>query len=246
MSAQDSLRAGDVRGAIEAVQAELRNRPSDGHLRTFLFELFCFAGDFDRASRQLGILSQEGADAQTGALVYRSALAAAQQREHDFSSGAFPAPIESVRRPGTLNGTHFESIEDCDPRIGSRLEVFVAGECVWVSFAHISALRMEQPRFLRDTLWPTVRVTAGPELRGQEFGEVIMPVLYPSTSKHPDGSVKLGRGTVWDDAGIPAGQKLLLLDGEHVIPYLEIRELQFLDANASQEAEANSQATPSV
>jgi type VI secretion system protein ImpE len=230
MFAQDLLRSGNLGAAIETVVSELRSKPADHRLRTFLFELLCFAGAYDRAAKQLGILGQEGSDAAVGALLYRSALAASQQREHNFEKQLLPAAGEALVRPGFLNGKRFETIEDCDPRIGSRLEVFVAGECVWVSFQHIGTLFMQPPRFLRDTIWPAARMTTGPELKGQEFGEVLLPVLYPFTWKHQSGDVKLGRGTVWDDDGVPFGQKLILLDGEDVVPYLEIRELRFLDA----------------
>jgi protein involved in temperature-dependent protein secretion len=46
--------------------------------------------------------------------------------------------------------------------------------------------------------------------------------------------VKLGRETDWvldpvDPIDIPYGQKMLVLDGERVVPFLEIRTLEFDD-----------------
>ncbi|MCL5745215.1 MAG: virulence protein SciE type, partial [Acidobacteria bacterium] len=50
------------------------------------------------------------------------------------------------------------------------------------------------------------------------------------SDKHPDGEVRLGRSTVWEETGdakvVPAGQKLFLVDGEEY-PILEVRKLEF-------------------
>jgi type VI secretion system protein ImpE len=228
MSAQDLLQNGHLKEAVAAMLEEVRNHPADRRRRTFLFELLCFSGDYGRASKHLTVLADESADAEIGAVLYRSALSASQTREFLFAeqSGTASAPPASGRR-GTLNGTSFQTIEDCDERIGARLEVFIAGECVWLPFEHIGTLRMAPPRLLRDTLWPTAQVTGGPALNERDFGDILLPVLYPFSWQHLNDMVKLGRETVWDDAGRAFGQKLLLLDGEHVVPYLEIRELHF-------------------
>jgi type VI secretion system protein ImpE len=230
MSAEELLRASRLKEAIAALLNEVRNNPADHRRRTFLFELLCFAGELERAGKHLEVLADESPDAGVGALLYRSALSAYVKRESFFEQGKLPENASAVPRPGILNGQPFDTIEDCDSRIGPRLEVFIAGECVWLPFAHIGSFQMPPPRFLRDTLWPSAQVFAGPALQGKEFGEVIVPVLYPFSWKHPSDAVKLGRETVWDDAGVPYGQKLLLLDGEREVPYLEIRDLKFRDS----------------
>jgi type VI secretion system protein ImpE len=112
--------------------------------------------------------------------------------------------------------------------------VFIAGEYVWLPFAHIGSLTLGPPRYLRDLLWASATVTAGPALQGQEFGEVLLPILYPFSSNHERDAVKLGRETDWvlsdeENIEVPFGQKLLVLDGERSIPILEIRSLQFDD-----------------
>jgi len=234
MSAQELLRAGQLKEAIAALLNEVRNNPADHRRRTFLFELLCFAGELERAGKHLGVLAGESPDAEVGALLYRSALSAYQKRESLFEEGKLPERVPALSRPGVLNGEPFDTIEDCDSRIGPRLEVFIAGECVWLPFEHIGSFRMAAPRLLRDTLWPSAQVSAGPALKGQEFGEVILPALYPFSWKRPNDAVKLGRETIWDDGGVPYGQKLLVLDGERVIPYLEIRELKFSDSEVAE------------
>jgi type VI secretion system protein ImpE len=233
MNARELYQAGKLHEAIQALSAELRDHPTDTQRRTFLFELLCFAGDLERAAKHLAVISEGSADAGVGALLYRSALAAELQRQNVFQTKQYPAAPAggaAKARPGTLNGRPFQTIADADPRIDSRLEVFVAGEYVWLPFEFVGSIRIEPPRFLRDLIWATARVSTAPEFTGREFGEVLLPVLCPLSAQHPDDQVRLGRATDWqssDGQDIPFGQKLLVLDGEEVVSFLEIRELQF-------------------
>ena len=65
---------GKVREAQGELSAYLRERPADTAQRTFLFELLCFSGDFDRAEKQLGVLAQGDSQTELGAVLYYSAL----------------------------------------------------------------------------------------------------------------------------------------------------------------------------
>jgi type VI secretion system protein ImpE len=76
MGAKELFQAGRLQEAIQALGAEVRDNPTDSRRRTFLFELLCFAGQFERARKQLNALAKESVDTETGALLYRSALAA--------------------------------------------------------------------------------------------------------------------------------------------------------------------------
>jgi type VI secretion system protein ImpE len=236
MSVQELFRAGKLQEAIQALGSELRDQPGDNQRRTFLFELLCFAGEFGRAEKHLTLLADTTPDAAMGGLLYRSALSAERKRRAFFEEKRYQdsTPIANLRA-GTLNGQPFRTIEDIDPRIGARLEVFIPGEYVWLPFAHIGSLTMGPPRFLRDLLWASATVTGGPALQGKEFGEVLLPILYPFSSSHERDSVKLGRETDWvlaeeEPLEIPFGQKLFVLDGERSIPILELRSLQFDDS----------------
>ena len=241
MTVQELFRAGQLKEAIQALGGELRDRPMDAKRRTFLFELLCFAGEHSRAEKHLNLLADANADAGVGALIYRSALVAERKRQAFFESKQYEsaARAEVKPRPGKLNGGPFQTIEDADPRIGPRLEVFIAGEYVWLPFEHLGSLKMEAPRLLRDLLWSAAVVMAGPALKGQDFGEVLLPVLYPSSWQHANDQVKLGRETDWVDSAdgdpIAFGQKLLILDGKDAVPFLEVRTLQFDDVEENGE-----------
>lgn len=228
MNAQTLYREGRLDEAIEALGAEVRDNPTDAQRRTFLFELLCFAGKYDRAEKQLAVLGQAGREAELGTLVYQSALHAERLRQQMFESGRFPGAAAPHAVAGTLNGRRFESLTDADPRIGARLELFAAGQYTWIPFSQIASVRMQAPTRLRDLLWPAALVRTAEAYKGVELGEVILPALAPLSWRHPDGAVRLGRVTEWqelDEGGeAPVGQKMLLVDGEE-FPILEVRDL---------------------
>jgi len=234
MNARELYQAGRLAEAIEALTAEVRSNPTDGQRRTFLFELLCFAGAFDRAGKQLDVLGQAGQEAAMGMLLYRAALHAEQTRQMMFTTGPLPF---STRDPatvtGSLNGTPFTSLVDADPRIGGRLEVFAAGEYLWLPFEHVASIRIEAPKRLRDLMWTPAIVRPNPAFKGGELGEVLLPALAPGSWQHADSQVQLGRVTEWhelpDGREAPVGQKLLLVDDEEV-SLLDVRELEFTPA----------------
>lgn len=229
MIAEQLYQAGRVDEAIQTLGSTLRSNPADVRARTFLFELLCFAGEYDRAARQLDVVADSSKEAGLGAMLYRSALHAERTRQELFLSvGQVGGEAPPTAVTGTLNGEPFQTIEDADPRIGARLEVFAAGQYTWVPFADLAEVRMEEPRRLRDLLWAPARVKAGARMRDFEFGEVLVPAVAPLSWQHADWQVRLGRQIDWqtlpDGEELPLGPKMLLIDGE-LIPILEVREL---------------------
>ena len=242
MTAAQLYRDGMLNAAIQALGAELRDNPADQKRRTFLFELLCFAGEYDRAEKHLDILAGAGRDAATGGLLYRAALAAERTRNDLFARREYP---RTAAQPvtGTLNGKPFESLEDADPRIGPRLEVYAAGNYMWLPLAHIASLEMQEPKRLRDLLWIPALVHTGPQFRAMELGEVLVPALSPFSFRHADDAVRLGRATVWEEADgepVPYGLKMLLVDGED-IPILEIRRLEIAAGEEAPQSDAATQ-----
>jgi len=236
MIAKQLFEAGKLREAEKELTAHLRDHPTDVAQRTFLFELLCFSGDYDRAEKQLAVLAQGGTQAEMGAVVYYSALHAEKTRHELFQKLDYPKVSAAPSPPGKLNGKPFQSLRDADPDISARLEVYAAGAYVWIPFEHIASVEMPPPRRLRDTLWAPALVRTGPSFKGMELGEVLVPIIYPFSWRHPDESVWLGRVTGWsaDEQGheYPSGQKLLVMDGEEV-PFMELRSLEFASAAAA-------------
>jgi type VI secretion system protein ImpE len=236
MSPQELFQAGRLSDALKALTAEVRDNPTDARRRTFLFELLCFSGDFERADKQLEVLGQGGPSSELGVLVYRSALYAERQRQDLFSRGEHPKRSETPEpaRSGTLNGKPFTAFEDADPRLGPRLELFAAGTYLLLPLEHVASIKIEPPKRLRDLLWTSAAVSTLPTFKGAELGEVLLPVLAPSSFQHSDEAVRLGRATVWEQRDgfpeeVPFGQKMWLVDNEE-IPFLELRSLEFAPA----------------
>jgi type VI secretion system protein ImpE len=234
-TARELFESGKLDEAIDALGAELREHPSDVQLRTFLFELLCFAGNWDRADKQLDILAGDDKDRRLGALLYRAAINAERTRQdmfRDKPAGSGP----SAGTGGSLNGREFQTIEDADPRIGARLEVLAGPNYMWIPFEHITLIEMDAPKRLRDLLWSPARVHTSEGFEGADLGEVLLPVLAPASASHSDDAVRLGRVTVWEpgpDGDVrPFGQKMLVADGEE-FPLLELRRLEIRQPAAS-------------
>lgn len=233
MDALSLYRAGQLQPAIDALGVELKKQPLDARRRTFLFELLCFAGEYDRAAKQLDILSDSSKEAAAGAMLYRSALHAERTRQEMFAQDKLPMATTHASPGGELNGASFDGLADADPRIGAQLEVFIAGSYTWVPFAHIESVETEAPKRLRDLLWLPAILRTTPDFRLQDLGEVLLPVIAPLSWKSADDDVRLGRVTVWEGNAtygeVPAGQKLLRF-GDAEEPFLQMRSLSFQHA----------------
>lgn len=232
-NARKLFEAGKLNQAIEALGAELRDNPSDSQRRTFLFELLCFAGAWDRADKQLEILagSDPGGtkDKRLGALLYRAAITAERTRQAKFRGEAAGNGEAPPSVAGMVNGREFQSIEDSDPRLGARLEVLAGPDYLWIPLDQIASLTMEPPKRLRDLLWAPATIHMVEGFEGGDLGEVLLPAISPLSAEHADENVRLGRLTVWEQTAggqeVPFGQKMLIADDEE-IPILELRSLE--------------------
>jgi type VI secretion system protein ImpE len=237
MKAEQLLREGKLDEAVQALGEQLRENPTDTRSRTFLFELLCFRGDYDRASGHLKLLGSQSKDAGVGALLYEGALHAERLRAGMFRDDDLPAPLPEGASglSGSLNGRSFTSLSDADPRIGARLEIFAGGDYLWIPLNQVTSIEMKAPARLRDLLWASAVLEMGPAYQQRDLGEVLLPVLCPLSFQDPDDQVRLGRVTEWcrDAQGreFPLGQKMLLVDGEE-FPFLEVRKLEISQAAA--------------
>lgn len=241
MNPQELYKAGHLNEAIKALSAELRDNPTDSKRRTFLFELLCFAGEYERADKQLEVLAQAGPASEMGVLLYRSALYAERQRQDVFERGEFPssqaADEDSPSRGGTANGKSFTEFSDADPRTGAKLEIFAAGNYLLLPLEHVASIEIPPPKKLRDLIWTPAAVRTTAAFKGTELGEILLPVLAPFSWRHPEQAVRMGRMTVWEkpegsEYQIPFGQKMWLVDDEE-IPFLELRALEFNPASVA-------------
>jgi type VI secretion system protein ImpE len=88
--AETLLKAGDVPGAIAALQAAVRSNAGDAKLRVFLFQLLCIQGQWDRALNQLNVCAEMDAAALPMREAYSTAIACEALRKQVFEGQKVP------------------------------------------------------------------------------------------------------------------------------------------------------------
>src|SRR5687768_14323225 len=88
--AKTLLEAGNLKGAIEAALAFVKSNPTNPSARIFLFELSAFAGDWERAKRQLDVIGHQDTTAMIGSKIYEQCVIAENKRADFFSKGTKP------------------------------------------------------------------------------------------------------------------------------------------------------------
>lgn len=218
--------AGQLGPAVEVLTHELKSKPMDQQRRSFLFELLCLSGEWERADKQLEVLGRLGAEAELGVQVYRNCVRAEQARRRLFADGQQPYFL--TEPPGYVD-LHLDAI--------NRLR---AGDTAGARSALDDAARRRRPlpgvldgrpfedfRDYDDLLAPVlelivldkytwvpleqvVRVSFEPPARLRDIIWVnvsvqthdkelraFMPGLYAGSPAHADDRVRLGRMTDW-------------------------------------------------
>ena len=88
--AKAKLDSGDLDGAVQLALEAVKSKPADVTARTFLFELSCFSGDWERAGKQLDVIGQQDMNAMIGAQIYKQNFAAENDRISAFEEGMIP------------------------------------------------------------------------------------------------------------------------------------------------------------
>lgn len=89
-AADSLLQGGQLDQAIEALVAEVRGKPTDVKSRVMLAELYCFRGDFDRADRQLDVVTTQDPSITVGLGLFRQLIRGADLRRKIYTEGAAP------------------------------------------------------------------------------------------------------------------------------------------------------------
>jgi type VI secretion system protein ImpE len=92
MKAKELFQLGHLSEAVAELTKEVKAQPSDPHLRSFLFELLCFQGDYDRAAKQLNAIPTLTGKMETelGAAVYNNLLQGERRRRDFFHGSGLP------------------------------------------------------------------------------------------------------------------------------------------------------------
>ncbi len=220
---------GKLLAAIERLTQDVRANPTDLRSRIFLFELLCFAGDLERAGKQLDVVAHQSDEMQIGTRVYRQILAAEKQRQVVFAHDQLP---DFLMTPPEYAIFHLEALrlsrqgEPAKARVllqkaldlrpsqagktdGTPFHEFEDADPFLGPFLEViingryAWLPFEQLLRIEiarpQQLRDLIWASARIESRSEMGGEVYLPVLYPGSADHQDEAVKLGRTTNWID-----------------------------------------------
>lgn len=95
MNSKELYQAGSLSEAIAAATEEVRQHPADLSHRGFLCELLCFAGELERADRQLDTIGLQDPQIVAGVGLFRQLIRAEQARRDFYASGRVPEFLET-------------------------------------------------------------------------------------------------------------------------------------------------------
>ncbi|MCZ2342105.1 MAG: hypothetical protein LC104_09965 [Bacteroidales bacterium] len=266
MTATEAFQAGRLTEAIASQLQEVRSHPADEGRRVFLFELFLFAGEWERAAKQLDAVRAETPEMIAAVANYKGVIAAAQIRQTLLTGGApefigeppthVRLRLEALRTRLTDPGRAVELLSQAD-----EVTPLVAGTWNGTPFVGLrdaddyfaSVLEVfAQGRYLwvateqistlamNPPRYPrdTIAVPARLTLQDGTTGEVFLPALYLNSHTHADEAVRLGRLTVWDGpTGAIHGQgQRVYLTGEEDHALLEWRQVEILSGSTAEPA----------
>ncbi len=226
MTAAELLRSCRLQEAIDAQIQEVRNNPGDAAGRLFLFEMLAYAGDLDRARKQIDALSSSDPETAAGYQTYRQLLDAEQKRREVLDQGAVPhffqPPPEHVRlrleallhlregRPEDASAALTQANANARPVAGklngTAFESMRDCDDLFGTVLEVMArglycwVPLEQITAVRvgepKAARDTLWIPAHLEL-ATTAGEVFLPALYPGSHQSADNHIKLGRVTDW-------------------------------------------------
>src|SRR6266700_4141549 len=90
MNASNLFKQGKLQEAVDAQLKLVKEKPADHGQRLFLFELLAFAGDLDRAQRQIDAVQYGELELDAAVLAYRKILDSEKARRRLFSESLKP------------------------------------------------------------------------------------------------------------------------------------------------------------
>lgn len=225
--AKTLYQSGNLTEAIKELIQEVKNNPTDNWRRTFLFELLCFNGEWERAERQLKGLLVTGANAEIGLLVYSNNIKAEIARDKLFSSGLAPEfllsppsyiylQLEAIKQLEEKNYSQARKLLDELTEKQPSLKGKINGKkfSSFTDYNDFFACSLEV--FLQDKyfwvpfehieslevqspkgLRDLIWTKAIIKLTNGTIAEVFLPALYANSYKHENELVRLGRMTDW-------------------------------------------------
>lgn len=230
MNASELYRSGKLDEALQAQLQEVKAHPADTGKRLFLFELAAFAGDLDRARRQIEAVSYDDPQMVTSVLQYRVMLDSEEARRKLFTEAL--APRFFGDQPEHVHLRLQAALLMGEERHADAAEVLrQAEESTPVTSGTLNGRKFDVLRDADDLFGGVLEVfaqggyfwvpfeqiesvtaaeprfprdllwpAARLEMRDGSGGNVFLPALYPGSYTHTDPLVRLGRHTEWVSA----------------------------------------------
>jgi type VI secretion system protein ImpE len=229
--AKTLLEAGNLKGAIEAALAFVKSNPTNPSARIFLFELSAFAGDWERAKRQLDVIGHQDTTAMIGSKIYEQCVIAENKRADFFSKGTKPeflaTPPDYVYgiltannrvREGNLAEARelLDKVDEQRPAFPCKINGADAVDfrdyndltsCILEviikdSYAWVPFEQIEKITFAEPkSLRDHFWLQATLETDNGTNGDVFIPALYNDSWRSADDQIRLGKVTDWRDFG---------------------------------------------
>jgi type VI secretion system protein ImpE len=225
------LDAGNLTAAVESALKLVKTNPTSDTARTFLFELCCFSGEWDRADKQLDAIGHRDANAMMGSLIYRQNLKVERDRLNLFEKGsrpehAMPLPdyVQDLLKANDLfrEGDTAEArslldkVEEDRPAFPCKVDGESFSDirdyndltmCVFEiilkdTYVWVPFEQVNKIEFLdRKSLRDVFWLQAKVDLVNGMEGEMFLPSLYAGSFRNQDDKIRLGRAVDWRDAG---------------------------------------------
>ena len=230
MNSTELFKANKLADAVAAQMQEVKAHPGDHAKRLFLFELLAFAGDLDRARRQIDAVNYGQVELDTAVDKYRKLLDAEQARRRVFHEGIMPQflvppPEHLGKRLEAVNALRGNKPAEAAKLLGQANDAAPAVRGL------LNGKPFDALRDCDDLFGPVLEVMAHGDyywlpleqvvslamnppkfprdllwvpaklaVRDGPAGDVFLPALYPGSHEQSDNQIKLGRSTDWKQA----------------------------------------------
>jgi type VI secretion system protein ImpE len=229
--AKAKLDAGNLDEAIQETLNVVKSKPTDIVARTFLFELSCFSGDWERAEKQLDVIGKQDINAMIGSQIYKQNFKAERDRIRCFSESLIPEclmpPPPYVEdllhannriREGNIAEAReiLDKVDETRPRFActingeefsdfrdyNDLTMCVFETLVKDSYTWVPFEQVERVVFTKPkTMRDLYWAQAEVEMINGTKGEMFLPTLYVNSHESENDQIRLGRMTDWKDLG---------------------------------------------
>jgi type VI secretion system protein ImpE len=226
MTAAELYKAGKLAEAIDAQIQEVKSNPGDHSRRLFLFELLAFAGELDRARKQIDAIQYGDLALDAAVLSYAQLLDCESKRRKLFTDGLKPEffaeppehigwRLEAVNRLREKNQAEAHALlEKANAAIHARkgtlntrpftafrdCDDLFAGVLEVMAHGNYYWVAIEQVRSVASVgpKFPRDLLWLPAKLEmADALGDVFLPAVYPFSHESSDNQIKLGRSTDW-------------------------------------------------